>query len=67
MKRKNDYVVTSDRVRLLKHVDAIHAYLKTSYWAEGIAEKDGPQVDAGLDVLRRNTRTRTRGILPRDH
>ncbi len=39
MKRKNDYVVTSDRVRLLKHVDAIHAYLKTSYWAEGIPKK----------------------------
>ena len=40
MKRAvNAYVVTSDRARLLKHVDTIHAYLTTSYWAEGIPKK----------------------------
>lgn len=40
MKRAQDrYVVTSDRVRLLKHVDAIHAYLTKSYWAGGIPKK----------------------------
>ena len=40
MKRvSNSCVVTSDRARLLKHLDAIHAYLTTSYWAEGIPKK----------------------------
>ena len=33
------YVVTSERARLLKHVDVIHAYLTASYWAEGIPKK----------------------------
>src|SRR5438105_3108285 len=30
------YRVISDRKELAHHVDAIHGYLTTSYWAEGI-------------------------------
>ena len=41
---RGDYLVSADRVRL--NVDAIHAFLTGSYWAEGISHE---QVAAAIE------------------